>query len=492
MTLPYNGMKPIHPGEILRDWLDDLDMSAASLSQAIHISEGCVTSILSGTQDITGDTALRLSRYFSTTPQFWLNLQKSYSLKHAEAEEGLKILDLVIPRKAKTLQLLAANLLKTNEKIESTQRTLINVLANNVAVCEQVIAASGLLIDQSYKNDIKVPRTLACVLDETRPAMELDLLFEGYFKDVEKCLLIYEKQFKLPSPLELSSIISQFNTNESHSVSLTDALAKTLKSMQSCWLQQENANETVQGFHDLHRLSELITSDSFRDEEATCEIREILGDWRNTIRWPLPMWTDLTFRADQYESHGFRPTLTDLPSTAFYEAIEKIGLCQKYPAPITHTECPSDSFTALSPKVALPRTIRAFEEFQMFESKLREYIDRVMSVSFGSNWPKKQIPTTMYDKWRSRQERSQQVNAMQNTLVAYADFSDHLDIFCVRDNWQSVFRSFFYRQEDIRESFQRLYPISQDTLYKRPVTLDDELLLLIESKRILRQIRKEL
>ena len=87
-----NGMRPVHPGEILReDYLHELGMSANALAKALKVPAPRVNDVLRGRRGISADTALRLARYFDTTPQFWLNLQTAYDLRVAEAAAGRRI-----------------------------------------------------------------------------------------------------------------------------------------------------------------------------------------------------------------------------------------------------------------------------------------------------------------------------------------------------------------------------------------------------------------
>ena len=95
---PKNGMRPVHPGEILRDELDALELSANALSKALGVPVNRVTAILNGQRGVSADTALRLARYFGTTPQLWLNLQKTWELRRAEIESGREIAERVTPR----------------------------------------------------------------------------------------------------------------------------------------------------------------------------------------------------------------------------------------------------------------------------------------------------------------------------------------------------------------------------------------------------------
>ena len=93
-----NGMRPVHPGEILGEELGELGLSANALAKALDVPTNRVTAILKGQRGITADTALRLSRYFGTTPQLWQNLQKAFELRVAEIESGQQIEERVQPR----------------------------------------------------------------------------------------------------------------------------------------------------------------------------------------------------------------------------------------------------------------------------------------------------------------------------------------------------------------------------------------------------------
>ena len=92
-------MPPVTPGEILREeFMEPLGLSANALAKALHVPPNRITSILNGTRSITADTALRLARYFTTTPQSWLNLQKNYELDVAKRTVGQAIDAEISPR----------------------------------------------------------------------------------------------------------------------------------------------------------------------------------------------------------------------------------------------------------------------------------------------------------------------------------------------------------------------------------------------------------
>ena len=91
-------MPPVHPGEILADELQGLGLTANALAGHLAVPANRISAILKGQRGVTADTALRLARYFGTTPEFWLNLQKTYELRLAEVESGEAINLEVHPR----------------------------------------------------------------------------------------------------------------------------------------------------------------------------------------------------------------------------------------------------------------------------------------------------------------------------------------------------------------------------------------------------------
>jgi len=87
--MAINGMRPIHPGEILREeFLEPLNISPAALARALHVSAPTVNEIVRERRGVTADMAIRLGRYFDTSAQFWMNLQTEYALATTYAEAG--------------------------------------------------------------------------------------------------------------------------------------------------------------------------------------------------------------------------------------------------------------------------------------------------------------------------------------------------------------------------------------------------------------------
>ena len=96
-----NRMRPIHPGEILREeYMAPLGISANGLARALGVTPARISEIVRQKRGITGDTALRLARYFGTDAQSWLNLQIAYDLRIVELASGNAIERQVKPREA--------------------------------------------------------------------------------------------------------------------------------------------------------------------------------------------------------------------------------------------------------------------------------------------------------------------------------------------------------------------------------------------------------
>jgi len=94
-------MKPPHPGETIKEeYLVPLGMSVNALAKELGIGTARLNEVVRGRRGITADTALRLARYFGTTPQFWLNLQTFYDLRTAQRKSGKNIERQVTPRRA--------------------------------------------------------------------------------------------------------------------------------------------------------------------------------------------------------------------------------------------------------------------------------------------------------------------------------------------------------------------------------------------------------
>ena len=83
--------RSVHPGEILKDELEELGVTQAAFARQIEVPPNRVSQIIAGKRSVTGDTALRFGHWFGVEPQFWLNLQSQFDLATAERRNGAEI-----------------------------------------------------------------------------------------------------------------------------------------------------------------------------------------------------------------------------------------------------------------------------------------------------------------------------------------------------------------------------------------------------------------
>jgi addiction module HigA family antidote len=92
-------LSPIHPGEILHEeFLKPLGMSMNKLAAELHVPANRISQIVEGRRSVTGETALRLARYFGTSAEFWLGIQKDYDLERARDAFEAEVQRQVRPR----------------------------------------------------------------------------------------------------------------------------------------------------------------------------------------------------------------------------------------------------------------------------------------------------------------------------------------------------------------------------------------------------------
>ena len=82
---------PIHPGEVLAEQLEELEMTAAELARELHVPANRLYQLIAGKRAMTADTALRLERWLGVNADFWMTLQETYELDRASEEIGPEI-----------------------------------------------------------------------------------------------------------------------------------------------------------------------------------------------------------------------------------------------------------------------------------------------------------------------------------------------------------------------------------------------------------------
>ncbi len=195
---------------------------------------------------------------------------------------------------------------------------------------------------------------------------------------------------------------------------------------------------------------------------------------------PEAIFIDPEARSSFYGGLGFNRALTNFPEQAFEESINIAGLTDEtdHGEPDNGEEAPFE------------RNVSAYVHIFQLETSVREFIHQMMSKAFGENWAAHQVPSDTYKGWLEKQEKARSSGEPEQPLINYADFTDYIKIIERRDNWNKVFKPVFGRLDDVRESFVRLFPIRIVTMHSRWVSLDDELLLRVEARRMLRAIRR--
>src|SRR5690606_29975971 len=242
-----------------------------------------------------------------------------------------------------------------------------------------------------------------------------------------------------------------------------------------------NELASIDAFSRLQGIALCLKENTAFHDSFTDTLRLDFGDWRDAITWPSNLIDENT-RAALYIERGFDPELTNFPAEALEESLSINGL-RKNPPPLVALYGEPVSITVgAETEEDLTRTNQAHEWLLRFETQIRQLIDIILTTHFGPDWPKHCLPKEMRDKWQEKKEKAEKVGGRIFPLIAYADFTDYALLICKRDVWP-LFERLFRRQEYVRESFQRLYPVRLATMHARPINSDDELYLFVEIKR---------
>ncbi|MCP9630286.1 Swt1 family HEPN domain-containing protein [Rhodopseudomonas palustris] len=276
-----------------------------------------------------------------------------------------------------------------------------------------------------------------------------------------------QDRFRLPELGELAKLTKgAFSPSDAWTDS---SLFSAMRSMHTPWLLRENTPKSIHAFTELQAIGRALRNAAPFDQHLTNSLRNQLGDWRGLTSLPTSIFDNSKARSDFYVARGFDPSLTDFSPKAFDESTALAGL---------------NDDAINEEEIGVARTNRAHEQLLRFERKLREFINRVMTAEFGDEWVRTQTPAGMLDDWHKKKRQAEERGARIEPLISYADFSDYIKIVERTDNWKLLFKTIFCRRESVQESFFRLFPIRICTMHARLITLDDELLLRVEIRRL--------
>lgn len=378
------------------------------------------------------------------------------------------------------------------QNVLNAHKSTVRMAADNITPMK---AGSGI-----YKMLKSIERSQAQMqaamgpLDDLRRAglFALDSPWHREMGRVGRMMADFEARFHLPKMPEYLSLMADLRTSQLSETVMkiteqSSAVLRAMESMRSPWLDAQEKMRSLTSFAELQGIGHALRNMPTFGENLSAALRIDLGDWRDPITWRPEILVDLGARSDFYAGLGFNRALTDFPSPAFQESMDIAGL-RREPPPLVELYGEPIPRSDDDEEKAFERTNRAHDWLQRLESQLRAFIDEQMTREFGADWPKRRLPNGVHDAWREKKEKAEQAGGQDRPLIAYADFTDYERVICRSDNWGDIFGRFFARQESVRESFQRLHLIRLDTMHARPITQDDELLLYVETRRLVKVI----
>lgn len=332
------------------------------------------------------------------------------------------------------------------------------------------------------------------------PAAELGLtgsipsvdLSGGALAQARQILAEYQSRFHLPAIGETASLFATIQSVGPSSAMgswqhYAREIQRAAEAMRTPWLDMQDKLQSVAGFAELQRIGLSLREHRPFDDDLSALLRGSLGDWRGAITLPENVIDDAWARTEFYAERGFDPRLTRFPREAFEQGTLLAGL-RDTPPPFL------DEYNGQAGEededVGFERTNNAHDRLMRFEHQLRRFIDAAMTAAFGESWIKHRVPDEIRKKWQEKQQKARDHGEPAHPLIAHADFTDYLPIITRKDNWSQVFETMFRRRESVQESLQRLYPIRLCTMHARIITLDDQLYLFAETRRILLAIEE--
>lgn len=290
----------------------------------------------------------------------------------------------------------------------------------------------------------------------------------------------YERSFRLPLVTELGGLASAAMSASKLArdvLGVNDAFTSALSKMHMPWAHIGEEISSASAMSEIIAMGRGIRIKGAFNEDFSNALRVNLGDWRDTALPPSESMLLVVDRMGIYGAMGVNPELSDFPASAFDESLRSAELIEGEEA----NDSPRSDDDAA-------RAHDAFVRLRLFEVKVRRFIDRRMREEFGDQWALRQVPEDMREGWQRKRATAAQHEDGERPLIDYADFADYKTIIEKKDNWTRVFKAIFNRPEDIRESFLRLFPVRIATMHARAITQDDVLLLLVETKRVLKAI----
>jgi hypothetical protein len=390
--------------------------------------------------------------------------------------------------KPKKLNLAAAEAVRQLDLIKAA--TTLQIPELKMPPHTTLAALSALDANPDFRSVVEqLSRTIAFQPPALSP--EISAIFSHHssqMAELRESVRQFRQSYVLPQSNELQRLVREIGrlTPPPQLIESFDAIKRAMEAMRTPWLDIRDNLKSLAGFAELQNIGLAMRHFSSFSDDLSATLRSALGDWRDAITFPKPIFDDAIARSRFYVERGFDSVLTDFPADAFAESATLAGIITEAPPLVEQYRNSREDHLD---DAALQRTKAAYERLLRFETQIRKFIDEAMTAAFGADWIKHQVHPDLPGRWRNKKEQAERDGDRQWPLIAYADFTDYVEIITRRDNWERAFKHAFGRMELVRESFQRMYPIRICTMHARLITPDDELYLHAETTRILKAIR---
>lgn len=381
-------------------------------------------------------------------------------------------------------------LLDASSQTENSYTQMQKTLEHINKSCNYLVGNSSAMLIAERINSQKVDFGIGSKLSSIFDKMNADVKFLGASADtthVPELMRSYESIYKRPEFSHIEHIMRDIQVSDTLAAAVfTDtsasmALQGVMSAMRNPWINSDHVDRSARAFAEIQAIGRTLNEQPPFGAGLAASLRPSLGDWRDFETIVPAMLMEPTARVSLYTKHGFDSSLTDFLTPAFDEAIEVAGLQEPTYIIINDSE-------NVSQQDNLARAREAFAHIQRFEVAMRNFIEGAMLRLFGNDWTKQRLPANMMDGWLEKKHQATKRGETEQSLIYYADFTDYIKIIDKNDNWRDLFSKIFQRREDVRESLQRLHPVRIATMHSRGLLHDDLLLLLVETKRILKAL----
>lgn len=323
-------------------------------------------------------------------------------------------------------------------------------------------------------------------LDVAAPFAGTTISIQEVLQKASEASRRYTEQFRLPALPEIPHLargLTSTLTSQWVGSSASGLIEQAMGKMHSPWLQLSNQPASAAAFADLMSIGVGLKRFQPYDEQFAQPLRGALGDWRQTAFAPESL-VDPWQRRAFYVEHGFNTNLTDFPTPAFHDGLEIAGLGgvepQSVPTPQGDVDLQLEDSESLAQK--------AFLHLHRFEVAMRDFLEARLREAYGDRWLQA-IPADVLQGWQEKKQRGEADGKNDLPLIAYSDFTDYTKIIDRKNNWNHIFQPVFKRREDVKESLHRLGPVRIAVMHSRVILHEDELMLGLETRRVLGAIR---